>query len=235
MTSKEILAELKTMGSESVKKIFLRHGAKEPFYGVKVGDMKKIVKKVKMNHALALELFDSGISDAMYLAGLIADDKKMTKKDLNNWVKKANWYMLSEFTVPWVAAGSPFGHELALEWIASKDEKIASSGWVTYSCLFPLKPDAELDLKEIKSLVDRIQKDIHKAPNRVKYTMNNFVISVGGYLPSLSDYAIAAAKKIGKVEINLGDTSCQVPFAPDYIEKMKQRGMLGKKRKTVKC
>ncbi|HXC04257.1 MAG TPA: DNA alkylation repair protein [Bacteroidia bacterium] len=235
MTSKEILSELKAMGSPSVKNIFLKHGAKEPFYGVKVGDMKTIVKKIKKNHALALELFDSGISDAMYLAGLIADDAQMTQKHLNDWVKKANWYMLSEYTVPWVAAGSPYGHELALEWIASKDEKIASSGWVTYGCLLALKEDKDLDLKEIKALVDRIQKDIHKAPNRVRFTMNNFIICVGGYSPALSDYAIASAKKIGKVEVNLGETACKVPFAPEYIENMKKRGSLTKKKKSVKC
>jgi 3-methyladenine DNA glycosylase AlkD len=235
MTSKEILAQLKTMGSDSIKKVLVKHGAKEPFYGVKVGDMKTIVKKVKVNHELALELYDSGISDAMYLAGLIADDKKMSKKDLNSWIKKAYWYMLSEFTVPWVTAGSLYGHELAMEWIASKDENTAAAGWVTYSCLIALKPDTELNLKEIKTLVDRIQKDIHKSPNRVRQTMNNFVISVGGYIPSLSDYAIASAKKIGKVEVNMGDTACKVPSAPEYIESMKKRGTLGKKKKTVKC
>jgi 3-methyladenine DNA glycosylase AlkD len=235
MTSKEILAQLKTMGSESIKKVLVKHGAKEPFYGVKVGDMKTIVKNVKVNHELALDLYDSGISDAMYLAGLIADDKKMSKKDLNNWIKKAYWYMLSEYTVPWVAAGSLHGHSLALEWIASKNENTAAAGWVTYSCLLALKPDTELDLKEIRGLVDQIQKDIHKSPNRVRHTMNNFVISVGGYIPALSDYAIAAAKKIGTVEVNMDDTACQVPSASEYIEKMKKRGSLGKKKKTVKC
>ncbi|HXC03456.1 MAG TPA: DNA alkylation repair protein [Bacteroidia bacterium] len=235
MTSKEILSQLKTMGSESTKKVLVKHGAKEPFYGVKVGDLKTIVKKVKVNHTLALELYDSGISDAMYLAGLIADDSKMTKKNLQDWIKKAYWYMLSEYTVPWVAAGSMHGHELAKEWIESKDEKTAAAGWVTYSCLLAIKDDKELDMKEIKSLVDRIQKDIHKSPNRVRHTMNNFIISVGGYIAPLSEHAIAAAKKIGTVQVNMGDTACKVPSAPAYIEKMKERGSFTKKKKTVKC
>ncbi len=50
--------------------------------------MKPIQKKIKKDYALALELFDTGNSDAQYLAGLIADETKMSKKDLNNWVKK---------------------------------------------------------------------------------------------------------------------------------------------------
>jgi 3-methyladenine DNA glycosylase AlkD len=235
MTAKEILAELKSMGSESIKKVLINHGAKEPFYGVKVGDLKKIQKKVKVNHELALELFDTGVSDAMYLAGLIAEDKKMTKKDLQHWADKANWYMLSEYTVPWVASGSKHGHELAMEWIKSKDEKLASSGWVTYSCLLARIPNEELNLEEIKSLVDHIEKKIHGSPNRVRHTMNNFIISVGGYIKPLSPYAIAVSKKIGKVSVNMGNTACKVPFAPEYIENMKKRGSLEKKRKVVKC
>jgi 3-methyladenine DNA glycosylase AlkD len=123
MTATEIIAELKSLGRESIKKVLIKHGAREPFFGVKVEDLKKIQKRIKTNHPLALELYDSGISDAMYLAGLIADDVKMTKKDLQNWVEQAYWYMLSEYTVPWVAAGSKHGRELALEWIESDKER----------------------------------------------------------------------------------------------------------------
>ena len=82
MTSAEIIAQLKSLGNESTKKVLMKHGAREPFYGVKVEDLKMIVKPVKKDYQLSLELFDSVISDAMYLAGLIADETKMTKKDL---------------------------------------------------------------------------------------------------------------------------------------------------------
>src|SRR6516164_8638427 len=104
MAAREIVDELKSMGSESYKKVLLKHGAKEPFFGVKIEYLKKIQKRIKKDYQLALDLFDTGISDAMYLAGLIADDAKMTRKDLQKWVKSACWPMLSESTVPWVAA-----------------------------------------------------------------------------------------------------------------------------------
>src|SRR5438128_5126671 len=102
MTADEVVKELKAKGSESIKKVLLKHGAKEPFFGVKVEELKKIQKRIKKNHQLALELYDTGISDAMYLAGLITDDGQMTRKDLQRWVEQAYWYMLSEYTVPWV-------------------------------------------------------------------------------------------------------------------------------------
>src|SRR3984893_17397899 len=122
MTASEIVKELKSRGRANRKKVCFKHGAREPFFGVKVEDLKKIQKRIKKDHQLALELYDTGISDAMYLAGLIADDPQMTRKDLQRWVEQAYWYMLSEYTVPWVAAGSKHGLAVALEWIESKKE-----------------------------------------------------------------------------------------------------------------
>src|SRR5262249_34101227 len=189
----------------------------------------------KMDYQLALDLYDTGISDAMYFAGLIADDAKMTKKDLQKWVEKAYFPLLSEYTVAWVAAGSKHGRELALEWIDSKKENIASSGWATLSSLVGIKDDKDLDLVELQKLLQRVQKTIQQQPNRVRYTMNGFVIAVGSYVKSLTSAAIATAEKIGPVSVDMGGTACKVPWAPDYIEKVKARGSIGKKRKTAKC
>lgn len=235
MTADEIVDELKTLGSESTKKTLMKHGAREPFFGVKVEHLKKIQKRIKMDYQLALDLYETGISDAMYLAGLIADDARMTKKDLERWAKGAYWYMISEYTVPWVAAGSPHGHELALKWITSKQPNIAAAGWATLSTLVGVKDDADLDLDELAELLERIAKTIHEQPNRVRYVMNVFVISVGSHVKPLTDLAIATAKKIGKVDVDVGETSCKIPDAVAYIKKVKDRGAIGKKRKSPKC
>jgi 3-methyladenine DNA glycosylase AlkD len=235
MNVEEIMKELKSMGTESTKKTLINHGATEPLYGVKIGDLKKIVKKVKKNYQLALDLYETGNSDAMYLAGLIADDEKMTKKDLQNWVKKAHWLMISEYTVAWVAAESNYGYELGLEWIDSNDEKIATAGWSTLAGIVSLKPNEELDIPKIKSLLQRIEKNIHQSPNRVRYVMNSFIICVGSYISELSSLAKETSKRIGTVMVDMGGTACKVPSAADYIKKVEDKGNLGKKKKTVKC
>jgi 3-methyladenine DNA glycosylase AlkD len=236
MTAKQILDEIKPLGSQSYKRVLMNnHGVKEPCFGVKISELKKIQKRVKMDYQLALDLYDTGNYDAMYLAGLIADDARMTKKDLNRWVEKAGGGSLCGFTVPWVAAGSPHGHDVALEWIESPKPLVASAGWNTLSGLVAIKDDAELDVAELKRLMQRVEKTIHKAPNDVRYAMNSFVISVGSYVKSLKDLAIQTGEKIGKVTADLGNNSCQIPFAPDYIREVEKRGTIGKKRKTVKC
>ncbi|HET6769799.1 MAG TPA: DNA alkylation repair protein [Chitinophagaceae bacterium] len=235
MTTEQIMRELEKKGSESIRKIFQNHGNSGPMYGVKVADLKIIQKKVKKDHQLAMELFSTGNYDAMYLAGLIADESKMSRKDIQQWAERSNSKGISEYTVAWVAAESAYGWELGMKWIDSPKENIASAGWNTLSGVIAMKPDNELDITTIKKLLQRIVKEIHSAPNRVRYTMNGFVIGVGGYIKELTKDAIETAKKLGDVYVDMEGTACKIPSAADYIKKMEAKGYIGKKRKTVKC
>lgn len=236
MTAKTILAELQPLGRESYKRVLMNnHGVREPCFGVSIGELKKFQKRIKKDYQLALDLYDSGNYDAMYLAGLIADDARMTKRDLQKWVNQAYAASLPGATVPWVAAGSPHGWEMALKWIESPKAMVAVAGWATLSCLVSVKPDEELDLTQLKALLHRVQKTIHQSPDLVRYHMNGFVISVGCYVKSLTQLALQLGELIGPVTCNLGDNDCQTPFAPDYIRKVEQRGSIGKKRKSAKC
>lgn len=235
MTAKEILSQLEAFGDERTKNTLMRHGAKEPFFGVKVADLKKILKKTKKNHELSLELYSTGNSDAMYLAGLMADENQITKAQLNDWVKKAYWSYLSEYAVPWVAAETKYGFELGLKWIKSKQEGIASAGWSTLAYYSSVNKDEDLDIEKYTELLETVEKEIHGAKNRVKYTMNGFVISIGTHIEELTEKAQAVAQNIGKLEVDMNGTACKVPFAKDYIQKAIDKQRVGKKRKTARC
>ena len=236
MKANEVLAELERLGSQSYKKtLTTNHGVREPCFGVKIGDLKKIQKRIGMNRPLALELFDSGNYDAMYLAGLITDPATMTRRELASWARKADGGALPNATVAWVAAENPNGWDLAIEWIDSPTEHIAEAGWSTLSSIVAVKEDSDLNLQGLKKLLSRVEKTIHKAPDRIRYAMNGFVIAVGSYVKPLNELAKETAERIGPVTANLGHNSCQIPFAPDYIRKVEARGAVGKKRKSAKC
>ncbi len=236
MTLQEVLKELASYGDERTKNTLKKHGAKEPFFGVKVADLKKILKKTKKNHELSLQLYDTGNSDAMYLAGLMADEKQMTKKQLNDWADKAYWYYLSEFAVPWVAAETEYGFELGLKWIKSKKEHIAAAGWATLANYASVQLDENLDVKTYEQLLKQVEKEIHHLPpNRVRYVMNGFVIAVGSYIKALTKKSQATAEKIGKVTVEMENVSCKVPLAKDYIQKIIDKDRIGKKRKQARC
>jgi len=235
MTAKKIVEQLKPLGAESYRKVLRNHGIQEPLFGVKIEHLKKFQKRVKKDYSLALDLYDTGIYDAMYLAGLIADDAKMTKQDLRGWLKKANCSMLSEYTVAWVAAEGAHGWELALEWIESKNESVAACGWSTLSSLLSIKDDSDLNLVQLKQLLHRAQTTIHQQPDRVRHVMNKFVIALGTYVKPLTEAALQTAARVGAVTVDMSGTACKVPDAAEYIQKAQKRGAIGKKRKTAKC
>jgi 3-methyladenine DNA glycosylase AlkD len=167
---------------------------------------------------------------------MVANGSQMTTKELNAWAEgAANLQMISEYTVPWVTVENPHGRDLAMQWIKSKKEHVASSGWCTYSGLLATKPDEDLNLAEIEKLLETVVSGIKDPRNRVRYTMNGFVISVGAYVKPLLKQAKAAARQIGAVSVDVGDTACKVPLATAYIEKIEAAGRVGQKRKTIRC
>jgi 3-methyladenine DNA glycosylase AlkD len=236
MTLNETMKQLQDLGLESIKKVLLKHGIPEPLYGVKVEELKKINKQLKTGkHELSLQLYETGIYDAMYLAGLVAEPEKLSKKQLEDWAKKATSPAIREYTVAWCAAESQHGMELALKWIDNKNDDIASTGWSTLSNILSITPDAELDVALLKQLLERVVKTIQGSGNRTRYEMNKYVIALGSYVKELNAAAKSAAKKIGVVMVDMGGTACKVPDAIAYIEKVEGKGNVGKKRKSARC
>ncbi len=235
MTLEEVMRQLESLGSSQTVKTFRNHGADGDMFGVKVGDLKKVLKHIKGDQELAMKLWDTNNSDAMYLASLAADGSQMTRAQLDRWAKSAWWCMLSEYSVPFVAAEHPDGITMAKKWMRASKESIAACGWSTYTFVVSVRPDEELDLDDIRSCLEIVEAKIEKAANRVRHCMNGFVIGVGSFVKPLLRDAKATAKKIGTVEVDMGKTSCKVPNAMDYIQKVESMGRVGKKRKMTKC
>ena len=235
MTAKEILNQLEAYGNERTKTTLMKHGAQEPFFGVKVADLKKVLKKTKKNHVLSLELYETGNSDAMYLAGLMADETQITKEQLNNWVENAYWSYLSEYTVPWVASETKYGFDLGLEWIKSNKENVASAGWSTLANYSAVNQDEDLDIDRYRKLLKKAEQEIHSAQNRVKYTMNGFVIAIGSHIKELTSEAAKVSEMIGKISVDMNGTACKVPYAKEYIQKIIDKQRVGRKKKTARC
>ena len=106
---------------------------------------------------------------------------------------------------------------------------------VHLSSLVSITDDADLDLGELRGLLGRVQSSIHGQPNRARYAMNGFVIAAGCYVKGLTALAVRTGTAIGPVAVDMGGTACRVPFAPDYIQKVKDRGTIGKKRTSARC
>lgn len=217
MNVKETMTALEDMGTEQNRKIYKRHGAGEPFYGVSFANLKQLKKQIKKDHDLALELWKTGNIDAQTLACMVADSKQLTDQDAEAWVRDVDYYVLAGYVGDLVAQ-SPHARKLLDKWMKSKKEFVKQAGYTILSSL--LKEDAtQFSAKECKDFLKTIEDEIHDSPNRARYTMNSTVIAIGSWHPDCAAAAIETAKRIGEVDVDHGDTSCKTPDAVSYIEK----------------
>lgn len=230
----DVLEELKNIGNEQTKKTYLRHGAKEPLFGVTSQNLKQLMKKTGKDYNLAMALYASGNYDAMYYAGMITEPQKMSKNDFKNWIKAAYCQGIADYTVAVTLAETSLAVELADEWLQSSHSLYRSAGWSCYCWLLGNRPDNFFNEGSINNMLTFVNDHIHQEENRVKYAMNSFVIAVGiSYMP-LHEYAYEVAHNIGIVEVDMGDTNCKTPNAAAYIKKAVDSNRIGFKRKHVR-
>ena len=232
-----VMADLNAKASERTRATYIRHGAPpERTLGISVADMKAIARGIKKQQTLACELYATGVFEAMYLAGMVADGALLSRKQLNAWAEAAaGMTMISEYTVPWVALDRSDARAVAMKWIGSKKEHVAAAAWCTYSEMVATIPDDKLDLREIEALLKTLPAKIKTAPNRVRSTMNSFVIAVGTYVAPLLKQAHLAAQQIETVSVDVGGTACKVPLATERIADAHAGGHARPKRKTMRC
>lgn len=211
----EAMRILRDEGTAQNRKVYARHGVRGPAFGVSYAVLGKLVRRIGVDQDLAQRLWASGNHDARVLATKVADPSACGAAQLTAWAKDLDNYVLSD-ALAVVVAASPHALRLARSWSKAKAEWRASCGWTVWA---HLAPDAEeLDEAELRGLLATLEAKIHAAPNRARYSMNNALIAIG-LRPGLSPEAIAAAERIGRVEVDHGETGCKTPDAAPYIAK----------------
>jgi 3-methyladenine DNA glycosylase AlkD len=219
LTVEDVLARLKKLGKPGAAAIYRRHGATGEVWGVSFADLGKLTKQVKRNHALACGLWDSGVVDARTLALMVADPAALTPAVADRWLREANAPVLLQYLARLVAR-TPFAAEKMESWARSRDDSARTCGCVVMAALLMR---GELPDDQCRRHLVSIEKTIHDAPNRTRHAMNMGLIAIGIYRPALEQEAIAAARRIGKVEVDHGETGCKTPDAEQYIIKAKAR------------
>lgn len=218
ITFENVMAEMKKLGTAQNVKIYKRHGAVEPLFGVSFANLYALKKQIKTNHALAQKLWASKNADARNLAMMIADPDQFSSSEIDQWVKDLGNYGVC-MMIGDLFAKTKFADAKAEVWIKSKDEWIGQTGWTVVGRL-ALDPESGLPDSYFEDRLKVIEREIHGAKNYTRYAMNNAVISIGGRNEKLRKLAIAAAGRIGKVNVDHGETGCKTPDAIPYIAKM---------------
>ncbi|XXY95761.1 DNA alkylation repair protein [Sorangium sp. So ce296] len=214
----EVMRELERLGTEQNRRVYLRHGATEPLFGVSFAHMNALEKRIKRDHELAEALWATGNSDARTLAAAIADPGRFTRDLLEAWLDGLRAPILIDLVVKRIAVKTPFAREAMARWTASDDEWIGRAGWKLCGALAEEDPSLPDSLFEER--LEAIEASIHRAKNRARDAMNGAVISIGARNEPLRGKALTAARRIGRVEVDHGETSCKTPDASAHILKL---------------
>jgi 3-methyladenine DNA glycosylase AlkD len=220
MNAKDVLAELEACGSAQTRKTYARHGIGPRMFGVSYANLYRLQKKLKTDHEIAIALWASGIHDARILATMIADPARLDSQTIDAWLKDADNSVQADALAGLVGRGSLWPRKYK-KWIASKEEHVSLAGW--HLLARAALHDETLDDDFFAAWLPRLERTIHTEPNRTRYSMNNALIVIGVRSPQLTRLALASAKRIGKVEVDHGETSCQTPDAAAYIKKTMAR------------
>ncbi|HUR21132.1 MAG TPA: DNA alkylation repair protein [Vicinamibacterales bacterium] len=216
MTTQEALATLKKAGKPQTAAIYKRYGTGENVFGTLTSDIAKLKKKIKVDHALALDLWKTGNAEARALALQVADAEKLKPADAARFLKDG--VRFTSFYLAELLARSPIAEKTMRAWMKSRDESAREMGYAILGMRLRNDPQAISDVDAARVLTV-IEKEIHKSPNWARYAMNGALIAIGVYKPALRKKAVEAAKRIGKVHVDHGETHCKTPDAAPYIEK----------------
>lgn len=216
MTLAQTMSALKKAGSEQTRKTYARHGVTGAMFGVSFATLKTLMKRIGVDHELAMALWETGNYDARNLAYKVIDPSRMSPADLDRWAAEPITLMCSSY-VAHIAAEGPHGRTRADKWLAASNEAQRRMAWGLVAAL-AMKDETVPDAWFVQRLAE-IEKTIHASPNALRYIMNNAVIAIGCRSAALRKLATAAAKRIGKVEVDHGDTACKTPDAAEYIDK----------------
>lgn len=219
MTVNEILAQLESLGDEARRKHNTKAGAPDNQFGVKLGDIRTIAKKIKTDHELALELWETGNVEAQLLATLLIQPKSLSADELDELTRSTTCTQVADWLNAYVVAKHPEKETLRGKWMSETDRWAARAGWN----LTASRVSKDADGLDLSALLDRIENEMAEALPEVQWTMNNTLAAIGIHHPEHRKRAIGIGEKIGLYRDWPVSKGCTPPYVPVWVEAMVKR------------
>ncbi len=216
MNLKETLRELEALGNDKMRRQNIKHGAGDNQFGVRRGEVRKLAKKIKINHELGLSLWETGNIDARFLAILLIKPKELSAEDIDRMVRSVTFVEVADWLSNYVVKKHPEKEALRQEWMETDDPMAARAGWTLTTERIVKEPDG-LDLA---ALLDRIESEMGSAAPEEQWMMNFSLVEIGIHFPELRERAIAIGETLGMYRDYPVSKGCTSPFAPIWINAM---------------
>lgn len=219
MMLEEALSQLEALGTEKMRTQNIKQGAENNQYGVRLGDIRKLSKKIKSNHELGLKLWETGNIDARFLAILLVKPKRLSSDEVDRMVRSVNFVRVADWLNAYVVKNHPDKENLRVMWMKDDDPMAARAGWNLTAERVAKNPEG-LDLTTI---LERIESEMGQATPEAQWTMNNSLAEIGIHFPDHRERAVAIGEKLGIYRDYPVSKGCTSPFAPIWINEMVSR------------
>ena len=219
MNLKETLSTLESLGNEKTRTQNIKRGGHDNQFGVKLGDIRKIAKKIKTNHNLALELWKTENTEARLVAILVMNPEALSNAELDEMVKSTYSPQVADWLNSYVVKNHPDNETLRKIWMTSNDPMAARAGW-NLTCQ---RVSKEPEILDIPALLDRLESEMVTANPLAQWTMNFTLAEIGIRFSEHRKHALAIGETLGIYRDYPVSKGCTSPFAPIWINEMVKR------------
>lgn len=219
MTLTEAMSRLEALGNEKMRAMNTKNGAGDNQFGVKMGDIRTVAKEIKLDHDLAMQLWETGNVDARFLALLVIKPKQLTPNELEDMVKSNDFAHIADWLSSYVIKAHPEKETLRQKWMQSDHPMLLRAGWSLTTERINKNPEG----LDVPGLLDRIDGELGTRPYAVQWAMNFSLIDIGVQFPELRERAISIGEKHGYCRDYPTSKGCVSPFAPIAIRELASR------------
>jgi 3-methyladenine DNA glycosylase AlkD len=214
MTKNEILEILHNSGNEKRKQMYIKNGAGENTYGVLLGELRKLAKQSGKNHELASELWQSGNTDARWLACMLFDVKKLSTDEVRSMVAELTYPDMLDKLISEVVSSHRDADILAEEWMDSGKDNLGRAGW---NLIVHNVSAGKLTDHELEELLATIEIELQTASPGKQWAMNHALCEIGIRYPQLTERCITLGETLGVYRDLKVPKGCTSAYAPDWI------------------
>ena len=212
---KIILSHIKSNGNPANLAGMQRFGIRfDKAFGCSIPFLRKLAKRYRNNHELALELWSTGIHEARIVAFLIDDPAKVTKKQIEKWLKDVKSWDICDGLCSNLFRKTEFALEKTLEWSFRKEEFEKRAGFVMMAVM--AVHDKSLTTRDFDLFLRKIKEESSDGRNFVKKAVNWALRQIGK-----RDYELYEKAKTCAEEIKMLDSKSARWIAGDALREFR--------------
>ena len=216
VTVADVLAELAALEDPKIRAVNERHGND---IGVNLSQLRAIATRLKTQHDFAQELWATGDSQARLVAILISSPKKYTAEQLDAMLRETRVPKVHDWFISYILKKNPESESRRVIWMDDVDEIVASAGWALTSHALAQR----VENHKIPELLDAIEAEMKLAPDRLQWSMNECLATIGIHYPKHRARAIDIGERLEVLKDYPTPPNCTSPYAPIWIIEMVAR------------